>query len=254
MQQIVPKRLVPKNTKPTVLTAEVDEKKERWRYPTPPDKLSEDQKQAVMGSIIGKMVEVVFKTHYYEWNGKIYVQVGGCPQGLRPSGPISRCFMGDWREEMIKLTDAMNILAKLKPILFSTLEFHLLDKYVDDCISASTSIRKGCKWDSSSKAMIWDSELAKTDARSNEERTMEEIGRMASSIYGCLNFTWDSPSRNSNSKMPVLDTQLWLQQEEREAKVHPQMSKETITRVGKLKQVIMYEFFKRPMASRLNNR
>ena len=73
---------------------------------------------------------------------------------------------------MIKLTDAMNILAKLKPILFSTLEFHLLEKYVDDCISASTSIRKGCKWDSSSKAMIWDPEMAKTDARKHKERTI----------------------------------------------------------------------------------
>ena len=35
--------------------------------------------------------------------------------------------------------------------------------------------------------------------------------------------------------------------------MHPQISKETITRVGKLKQVIMYEFFKKPMASKLNN-
>ena len=143
LQKVRPKRLVPKNQKPTVLTAKTDEKKERWRYPTPPEKLDQDQKQRVMGGIIGKMVEVVFNTHYYEWNGKIYRQVGGCPAGLRPSGPISRTFMDDWLCEVLSLSETMKALSTINPVLFSPLTFHLLKKYVEDCLAASTSIKKG---------------------------------------------------------------------------------------------------------------
>ena len=254
LQQVMPKRLVPKNSPPTVLTAEVDEKRERWHYPTPPEKLDDQQKRKIMGAVIGKMVEIVFSTHYYEWNGKIYVQTGGCPTGLRPSGPVSRVLTEDWRDEMLELAEKMTSLAIINPVLFSPLTFHLLKKYVDDTISASNKLKEGVFWDPSTKCMMWNHEKAKSDNRDIESRTMEEIGTMASSIHGCLNFTWDSPSRNKCGKMPVLDTQLWLGEESREARVHPEINNvATKTRIGNLKNVVLFMFFKKPMAIMLNN-
>ena len=103
LQQVIPKRAYiktkngqlrkPPGQPPTIATVEVDQKKERWRYPTPPEALSTDQKVDILASVLGKMVEVVFSYHYYEFDGKIYHQEGGGPTGLRPSGPASRILL-----------------------------------------------------------------------------------------------------------------------------------------------------------------
>ena len=99
LQQVVPKRMKQKNGRkapgkpPTILTVEVDSMKERWHYPTPPSFLTPEQKTKILAAILGKMVQITFSYHYYEFDGKIYHQEGGCPTGLRPVGPISRILL-----------------------------------------------------------------------------------------------------------------------------------------------------------------
>ena len=47
---------------------------------------------------------------------------------------------------------------------------------------------------------------------------------------------------------------MWLGYEQRESKVHPEInSDDLITRLGKLKRLILYEFYMKPMANRLSN-
>ena len=56
------------------------------------------------------------------------------------------------------------------------------------------------------------------DPRNSPERspqgpqaiTMEAIKDMASSVIGCLNFTWDYPGNNTDKTMPVLGTAMWI--------------------------------------------
>ena len=43
-------------------------------------------------------------------------------------------------------------------------------------------------------------------------------------IYGCINFTWNTLNKNQSGKLPVLSTQLWLGEEDREAIFHPERS------------------------------
>ena len=101
--------------------------------------------------------------------------------------------------------------------------------------------------------MILDQEKTKLDTIDIESRAMEEIRLMASSIHGCLKFTWDSPSKNKCGKMPVLDTKLWLGEEARESSINPEINNiATKRRVGKLKTVVLFMFYKKPMANRLN--
>ena len=80
------------------------------------------------------------------------------------------------------------------------------------------------------------------------------IAQISSSILECLQFTWDSPSCNPNNKMPVLDTQIGVATERREKGLPDGMGQSTkVTKLGDLKQVIVFEFYKKPMANKCPN-
>ena len=109
--------------------------------------------------------------------------------------------------------------------------------------------------------MIWDQELDKKDREdcaNTESRKMGEFAKMASGIISCLKFTWDIPP-DSGGGMPVLDTCCWIGEEERIEGIDPAIVPDKykhliITKHSKLKKVIMFPFFKKPMANRTSNR
>ena len=135
----------------------------------------------------------------------------------------------------------------MNPTQFSKLEIHDIWKYVNDVCTASGTIPKGCKWSFEHKALLWSQDQFNGDNREPDARTMEEMARISSSIFECLNFTWDCPSKNANNKMPVLDTQLWIDTESREVTVPSFIDQKApkICRPGSLMKVILYQFFKK---------
>ena len=66
--------------------------------------------------------------------GDIYLQIEGCPTGLRPSGQISRLVMDKWTELFLeRMTQA-------------EIEVHLLKKYVDDVNVCMAMVEEGWSW------------------------------------------------------------------------------------------------------------
>ena len=156
---------------------------------------------------------------------------------------------------MLATAELSHALSTFNPTRFSRLDILEIWKYVDDVFTATGTIPKGCNWPFEHNVLIWSEETHKTDTREPDARTMEEMAKVSSSIFKCLNFTWDCPSQNGNAKMPVLDTQLWVGLESRESSIpefiDPKAPK--ICRQDTLKRVILFQFFKKPMASRSNN-
>ena len=80
---------------------------------------------------------------------------------------------------------------------------------------------------------------------------------MASNIISCLKLMYDAPSCNPRGTMPVLDTEMWVGQEERELGIPDQILDQKLQRgrvkTGKLRQVLLYNFYKKPMANRAPN-
>ena len=106
VQGILPRKLnvKTKNSRPrTIMSAEVDENEERWWYPHPPAFLTPEMKKTLMGCVFERMVKIVFNSHFYEWEGQIYLQLKGGPTGLNSVGPVSRCLMDEWVDEVLKL-------------------------------------------------------------------------------------------------------------------------------------------------------
>ena len=159
---------------------------------------------------------------------------------------------------MLQKAELSRALETLYPVTFSQVQFYMIDKYVDDVFTATSIIKKGYKWNFSTGALQWDPDTASATGDSTEDdaRTLEEISKVSSSIFQCLNFTWDTPSKNNSKMMPVLDVQLWVGTESREASINQNMAPNPSKklRMGSLKDVILFKFYKKPMASKTNNR
>ena len=91
----------------------------------------------------------------------------------------------------------------------------------------------------------------------DDARTCETIANISSSIFKCLRYTWDTPSRNTSGMMSVLDVQIWLGLEQPTAQIHPQIAAKNCPQKQRSEtpsRVILFRFYKKPMASRQNNR
>ena len=124
---------------------------------------------------------------------------------------------------------------------------------------ALKTLKRGCRWDFIQKAILWKAEDQEEDIRngvSEEKVTMVTLAAMAGSILECLNFTWDSPELHGGEGMPVLDTSMWMDEEQREAGI-PQdavVNEKLITaKTGKLAKVILFKFYRKPMAEKISN-
>ena len=168
-----------RGSKPTIKTAETDEKKERWYYPTPPGKLTAPQKKRLLGCILQQMIKVIFTTHIYEFDGQLYLQLAGGPMGLRSSGPLSRIFMDKWMEDMEEM-------AILNPVKYERLKVHDKSKYVDDVQVFLDALKPGTRWCPNEKTFIWSPENAQETTRTErEQNTMRQYASAASDAIEC---------------------------------------------------------------------
>ena len=143
--------------------------------------------------------------------------------------------------------------------MYEPLNIFLRAKYVDDVTNALDKLKSGTRWCPIQRAMIWNPGTASSEEEEDRELlTMREYAKAASSVIGCLNFTWDSPGNNANKRMPVLDTQFWVGPPARSEGVPTfiQDRERLEPRViqGELKDIALYLFFKKPMANQNPNR
>ena len=258
VQGLLPRRNSRRGRPPTILTAHLEEgESNRFWFPISPEALSEDQKKLLLGCVIEQLVKVTFKTHFYEWEGCLYRQKQGGPIGLRATGPVSRVLMDQWVREMKIMAERTMDLKEINPVMYEGIEFHLLRKYVDDCVTATNTLRRGTKWCPHQKAFLWTQEQADKDILTPEDQvTMREIANMASGVLECLQFTFDSPSLNKPMAMLVLDTRMWLGWEERETGVPASALEDPsliTAKPGALRRIILYCFYRKPMANPVAN-
>ena len=69
----------------------------------------------------------------------------------------------------------------------------------------------------------------------------------------CLEFTLDAPCQNPSKKMPALDTQVWVGTQIREWSLPKCLIPDGVelpTKHGPLKQIILYQFYRKAIANR----
>ena len=112
----------------------------------------------------------------------------------------------------------------------------ILSLYVDDQFSYGEATMRGLRYNKAKGALELSSDQeAKDDLVKADERSIRLLAEIGNSIDKDIQLTYDAPSMNKGGKMPLLDTEVWLETND------PQYKK------GK----IMFSHYRKPMASNL---
>ena len=131
-------------------------------------------------------MRTVLKNHIFRFNEEIRRQVSGGAIGVKAAGDIANLFMCWWDQEFLK---------KVNEILQ---ELNLYLRYVDDEYIVCEIIP----------------ETEGNRDQKEDERTMKKLQEIGNSIHPSIQVTVDYPSNNPNGRMPVLDTEHWLEEVE----------------------------------------
>ena len=158
------------------------------------------QVKKMLGIAIKHMVKLVMKNHFYMVGNEIRRQGKGGAIGNRLTGEMCRNFGKWWDSEM---------LSKLKRL---KIENEMLERYVDDTGVALKGLDPGVRYNEVEDKMEIKTELIESDKDVPEdERTMKELNKIGSSIHPSIKTTFDFPSKNQNLKMPLLDLEVWTE-------------------------------------------
>ena len=163
----------------------------------------------------------------YQFEGKMRIQSEGGPIGLRLTGVVARLVMKFWEKKFLELVKE------------NLITIYLLAWYVDDVNLLVKALEMGWRW--TGQKLEWKEEWRNEDLESNmmsDVRTMKELRKMSDSILDFVQFEEVSASQCPGGKVPMLDFQLW--KEEQKVKVE-----------GKgeiLKTSIKFEFYEKKVA------
>ena len=174
-----------KGKNPTITGCGAEEKEEkRWDpWIKPPEKPEGDQLKRVVAYALGVAMKTVLKNHIFRFKDEIRKQANGGAIGVKAAGDIASLFMCWWDKVFIeKVNEALH-------------DLNLYLRYVDDEYVICEIIP----------------ENDENREKPPDERTMRKLQDIGNSIHTSIQVTIDFPSNNQNGRMPVLDTEHWLQ-------------------------------------------
>ena len=177
-----------KGKRPTITASGTNSNDEkRWQSWTKSNiKPNSIETRKMVVAALGIAMKTTLKNHIFTFNGEIRKQESGGAIGVAAAGDIACLFMVWWDR-------AFNDLLGRKDI-----EMKLYSRYVDDDNIACKSIP------------IDDENQCPND----DERTMKRLQTIGNSIHPSVQLTVDFPSANDNNRIPVLDTEQWMEEVE----------------------------------------
>ena len=222
---LLPVRKYKRGARPGIVSMEEEEKGSKWILRQ--RQLTEMEKRQILAEVIYHGVKTVFKNHVYQFEGQIRIQRRGGAIGGELTQVVARVVMDKWME-MFK-----------EKMLQNNTKIYLGKKYVDDVNLILGTLKAGTKWNGTS--LEWRKEWEEADLDDGEDddtRTMREIRKLSNSLLPFIKFKEDVPANHESKKIPVLDFQVWAEEEDTD------QESGTKTR-------LMFEFYEKPMASKL---
>ena len=153
---------------------------------------------------LGIAMKTTLKNHIFRFNDQIRKQTNGGAIGVKAAGDIAALFMVWWDK-----TFKQKVVEELK----------LYSRYVDDEHIVCEALPEN-----------------ETNAgQQRDERTMKRLQEIGNSIHPSIQLTVDYPSNHANGRMPVLDTEQWIERIEVE---------------GEQKHQILHSHYTKEMASK----
>ena len=184
-----------------------DNKEERWECWLKPERTPENEEiKKMVAEALGIAMKTILKKHIFRFNEEIRKQSSGGAIGVKAAGDIAALFMCWWDKEFLKKVNE------------TLRELNLYLRYVDDEYIICEVIP----------------ENEENRDQEKDERTMKELQKIGNQIHPSIQVTVDYPSNNTNGRMPVLDTEHWLEEVERN---------------GAKRVQVMHSHYSKPMAN-----
>ena len=181
-----------------------DERWECWNKPT--TKPEGEELRRMVAYALGVAMRTVLKNHIFQFNDEIRKQANGGAIGVKAAGDIAALFMVWWDREFLKrVNEALR-------------DINLYLRYVDDEYVICEIIP----------------ETEETREQEPDERTMKKLQEIGNGIHPSIQVTVDYPSNNPNGRMPVLDTEHWMQ----DVEVN-----------GQLKRQVLHSHYSKPITN-----
>ena len=216
----------------------VDKEEECSKWILRNNQLSEMEKKQILAEVVYIAVKTVFRNHLYQFEGVVRIQGRGGAIGGELTQIVARVVMDKWMKMFKEKMEENKV------------NMFLAKKYVDDVNLLLETLQKGTRWNGDS--LEWRREWEEEDIAGGEDddiRTMREIRKLSNSLLNFIRFKEDVPANHESKKIPVLDLQVW-REEEYPVKNSLQSHLEEETSEAGLKTNLMWEFFEKPMASK----
>ena len=174
------------------------EKKDRFKPWIAANNIPDELVQRVMLKEALKIVlEVIMKNHIYNFNDELRKQKEGGAIGVDLTGELAKVFMCWWDKEMLKRLGEKG----MNPILYK--------RYVDDINIATKGI--GNEYDYINGSLVRH-DTEREDTVELDLKTFDIVRQIGNEIHQSIELTIDTPSKNEDQKVPILDLKCWIQE------------------------------------------
>ena len=166
----------------------------KWR---PARKPGVRQQKKMLALAISHGVYTTLSSHTYRVGDTMYQQMAGGSIGLELTGAVARPFMLMYDDQYLKNVQRAGI------------DMLMYERYIDDSNQVAVVPPPGSRYDSESKKVVTDEHMI--DIHENDdERLATILIEIANSITPGIIMEYDAPSKNADSKMPILDMKVWM--------------------------------------------
>ena len=148
---------------------------------------------------ISEGIRLCMSHHVYCLGDRIFLQLSGGPIGLELTGAVSRPFMKRW--DKLYLDKVKN--AGINIVLYK--------RYVDDSNQIAVVPPAGSVYDKvRNKVEVKQHQHQQQESDiSEDERLVRILLEIANTVIECIKMEGDTPSRNGDGKLPILDMKTW---------------------------------------------
>ena len=135
------------------------------------------------------------QNHFYTYDNVIRKQTKGGAIGLKLTEKLGRLLMKRHDKKYTQLLKKLDIREEI------------FDRYVDDETEGLAALDPGVRFEDG-KLVMNEDKIEEDERKAEDERTFEVLKAIGNSIFDCIQFTIDVPSLNESGKLPVLDLNL----------------------------------------------
>ena len=177
---------------------------------------NEVEQRAMLGLALSTGVYKVISYHFYNFKGKTYKQGAGGAIGTEIAGEISKVYMNRWDQKLVRRLKLLGIMVQL------------YKRYVDDTLILFDTLKPGVIYDPcANKLKHCPDQEVRDEVVSQDVRNMRVVLEVANSLDKDIQLTAETPSQNASGKLPCLDLEVWLNEN----------------------QEIMFQFYSKPMTN-----